>query len=268
MKIIMFNKIKWIKNSLFSVGLLLPVTVNATVVTIQTVLGDVEVNLFDETTPATVDNFLSYVNSGAYANNVVHRVEPNFVVQAGGFQYNNTFPLDNVATGSPVVNEAKLSNVRGTIAMAKLGGDPNSATSQWFINLANNSAGGASLDTQNGGFTVFGQVLGDGMQVVDAIAALNRFDLGGAANSIPLRDYTSADASNNVEITEDNLVIISDIIVSDAATITHPEITPVVNTLINSNGDSGNGGSTSSGGGSVGWLIGLVFSLAFIRRYS
>jgi peptidyl-prolyl cis-trans isomerase A (cyclophilin A) len=180
-------------------------------------------------------------------------------------QYNNAFPLTSVATSPAVINEPKLSNVRGTIAMAKLGGQPNSATSQWFINLANNSAGGAALDTQNKGFTVFGQVLGDGMQVVDAIAAVSRFNLGGAATSIPLRNYTSTDASNNVEITEENLVLITDIVVTDAAINTHSEITPVANTLINSS-NNGGGNSSGSGGGSMSWLIGLLAGVRLLRR--
>ncbi|MDP5033178.1 peptidylprolyl isomerase [Paraglaciecola sp.] len=231
----------------------------ATVVEIRTSLGNVQVNLFDNTTPQTVSNFLSYVNSGAYANNVVHRVEPGFVVQAGGFSYTGDFPLDNVATGTPAQNEPKLSNVRGTIAMAKQGGNVNSATSQWFFNLDNNSA---NLDVQNGGFTVFGQVLGDGMQIVDAIAALNRFNLGGAATSMPLRNYTSADADNEVEITEANLVLISDVVVIDPAVSTHPEIVPANNTLINS---SNGGDSNSGGGGALGWLS-LIALLLLGRR--
>lgn len=221
----------------------------ATVVEIRTSLGNFEVNLFDNATPKTVENFLSYVTSGAYVNNVVHRVEPNFVVQAGGFQFNGDFPPDAIATGNPVVNEPKLSNRRGTIAMAKLGGNVNSATSQWFINLSNNSS---NLDSQNGGFSVFGQVLGDGMDVVDAIAELRRFNAGGAFASIPLRDFSTQDAATDVEVTDQNLVIISDIVVTDSATLTHPEIVPVNNTASNNSG----GGSTDSGGsgGAIGWL--------------
>jgi peptidyl-prolyl cis-trans isomerase A (cyclophilin A) len=230
----------------------------ATVVEIRTSLGNVQVNLFDNTTPQTVANFLDYVNSGAYANNVVHRVEPNFVVQAGGFSYSGEFPPAPIATGTPVTNEPKLSNVRGTIAMAKIGGNANSATSQWFFNTSNNSG---NLDVQNGGFTVFGQVLGDGMQVVDAIGALNRFNEGGAFANIPLRNYTSADATNNVDITEDNLVLISDVVVIDPAVSTHPEIVPLDNTLINNSG----GGSSSNGGGSFAWLS-LIALLALGRR--
>ena len=130
--------------------------VNATIVQFQTVLGPFEVNLYDQSTPATVANFLAYVNAGAYDNVVVHRVVGGFVVQGGGFTYEGTETFADVVRNTPVVNEPKFSNVRGTIAMAKLSGDANSATNQWFINLGDNSA---NLDVQNGGFTVFGQVI-------------------------------------------------------------------------------------------------------------
>ncbi|WP_166425676.1 peptidylprolyl isomerase [Paraglaciecola sp. 20A4] len=235
---------------------------NATEVQIKTVLGNVNVNLFDNTTPQTVANFLSYVDSGAYANNVVHRSEPGFVVQAGGFQYNAILPLDTVPTGSPVRNEPLLSNRRGTIAMAKLGGNADSATSQWFINVSDNSI---NLDMQNGGFTVFGQVLGEGMDIVDAIAALDRFNLGGAASAAPLRDYTQAQATAGVAISGDNLIIISDVVVVDTAIVTHSELAPATNTSLgqNSGGDSSSGGS----GGSVGlWGLIVLAILGFRRK--
>lgn len=245
-------------------------TSQATVVEVRTVMGDFQINLFDETTPETVNNFLSYVNSGAYANHVVHRSEPGFVVQAGGLLNSGAIPLDVIATGSPVINEPVLSNVRGTIAMAKLPGNPNSATSQWFINLANNST---NLDVQNEGFTVFGQVLGDGMDVVDAIIQLDRFNFGGNESAIPLRDYTAADASSGVDVTQDNFVTITDIVVTDAATVTNPDITPTPNTLINSgnnnggNDDNGNNNTGgSSGGGSVGFGLLLGLGILMFRR--
>lgn len=155
-------------------GLALPVVGNAaTTVTMHTSLGDIGIQLFDDTAPQTVANFLSYVNSGAYNNSFIHRSVPGFVIQGGGYTWNtvnNTY--STIPTHAPVVNEFGASNLRGTIAMAKLGNDPNSATDQWFFNLANNSGSPAYLDTQNGGFTVFGQVIGNGMAVVDAIAAL------------------------------------------------------------------------------------------------
>jgi peptidyl-prolyl cis-trans isomerase A (cyclophilin A) len=242
-------------------GLLMAGTVQATVVEVRTALGNVQINLFDEKTPETVENFLDYVNSGAYANTVVHRLEPGFVAQSGGFVYNGMFPLDSVPTGTPVINEPLLSNVRGTIAMAKLASSPDSATSQWFINLSDNSA---NLDVQNGGFTVFGQVLGNGMEVLDAIEDLPRFNLGGAADSIPLQDYTSADANNDVEVTGDNLVIITDVVVTDSAAVTNPDIVPVENTLIDAvTPDVPGSGNSSSGGGSLGFFL---LSLALVCR--
>jgi peptidyl-prolyl cis-trans isomerase A (cyclophilin A) len=225
-----------------SLSFLIPLSTHATVVEVRTVLGNIQVNLFDEATPATVNNFLNYVIDDAYNNNVVHRVEPGFVVQAGGFQYNGQLPLDAVPARAPVTNEPVLSNLRGTIAMAKLGGEPDSATSQWFFNLSDNSA---NLDAQNGGFTVFGQVIGDGMQVVDAIAAIPRFSTDGAFTSWPLRDY---DGSS--DIGEQNLVLITDIvIVPDDVTVTDPVVTPP---------PTNGGNSDSGGGGSVTWLLALI----------
>jgi peptidyl-prolyl cis-trans isomerase A (cyclophilin A) len=240
-----------------SLSFLIPLSAQATVVEVRTVLGNIQVNLFDETTPASVANFLDYVNSGAYANNVVHRVEPGFVAQAGGFQYNKQIPLDAVPAGIPVVNEPELSNVRGTIAMAKQGGDPNSATSQWFFNLSNNSG---NLDAQNGGFTVFGQVISDGMQVVDAIAGIPRYNGGGAFTSWPLRDY---DGSS--DIGEQNLVLITDVVVINAATVTNPQLKPALNTSNNTSTPSNGGDSDSGGGGSVTWLLALL-GLALLRK--
>jgi cyclophilin family peptidyl-prolyl cis-trans isomerase len=162
---------------------------NCTVVQFNTVSGSVVVRLYDSATPLNVANFLNYVNSGLYNGTFIHRDVPGFVLQGGGYTYNassNTAP--HIATFSPVQNEFRVSNLRGTIAMAKLGGDPNSATSEWFFNLADNSS---NLDNQNGGFTVFGRVLGSGMNIVDSIAALPRFDLDGSSGStfdtVPLR---------------------------------------------------------------------------------
>ena len=156
--------------ALFSIASIAPITAGATIVEIQTDMGSFKVNLYDNDTPATVANFLAYVNSGAYTNSVIHRSASNFVIQSGGYTFDTDLPLDEIPTTSPVTNEPVFSNVRGTIAMAKNASDPNSATSQWFINLTNNSA---NLDSQNSGFTAFGEVIFDdsvdGMDVVDEI---------------------------------------------------------------------------------------------------
>lgn len=174
-----------------------------TIVRMETVLGDIEVELFDTVTPLTVANFMNYVNDGDFTNSFIHRSVPGFIIQGGGFTFENG-QLGEVPTDPPVANEFDRSNIRGTIAMAKLGGDPNSATSGWFFNLADNSA---NLDSQNGGFTVFGQVIGTGMDVVDAIAALQVWNAGGAFTELPMIDYPGTG-----EILQEHLVMISRIV--------------------------------------------------------
>lgn len=173
--------------------LFLPLAGQATVVRLQTVLGAVDIALLDGEAPRTVANFLSYVNSGAYNNSFIQRSIPFFVIQGGGYSIDNADVLRPIAAGPPVANEfsATRSNLRGTVAMAKVSGNPDSATSQWFINLADNSA---NLDNQNGGFTVFGRVAGNGMAVVDAIAALTAVNTTTITN-LPV---TSVPASGQV----------------------------------------------------------------------
>lgn len=162
----------------------LPAAALAETVRIETPLGSFDVELFEEEAPKTVENFLNYVRDGDYENAFFHRSVPGFVLQGGGFTFMDG-EIDNVPA-APVENEFNQSNLRGTLAMAKIGGDPDSATSQWFVNLADNSD---NLDTQNGGFTVFGRVLGDGMEVVDAIASLQRWRFSPPFDNWPLIDY-------------------------------------------------------------------------------
>ncbi len=132
-------------------------------VLIDTDHGQIELRLFDQKTPKTVANFLQYVRSGFYEGLVFHRVIPGFMIQAGGYDVQ----LKPRQVRAPVVLEAGrgLSNKRGTVAMARTG-DPNSATSQFFVNLVDN----ARLDDYGGGYAVFGEVI-KGMDVVEAIAA-------------------------------------------------------------------------------------------------
>jgi cyclophilin family peptidyl-prolyl cis-trans isomerase len=134
------------------------------IVVIKTTEGDITVRLYPDKAPVTVENFLAYVDSGFYDGTIFHRVIPDFMVQGGGFLPDMT----EKETLSPIANESKnrLHNVRGTIAMARTN-DPDSATSQFFINQRNN----LRLDWSpgNAGYTVFGEVI-QGMQVVDFIA--------------------------------------------------------------------------------------------------
>ncbi|WP_374437492.1 peptidylprolyl isomerase [Inhella sp.] len=152
-----------------------------TTVRVATDKGPIDIQLYDTDAPATVANFLSYVRKNAYTGALFHRSVKNFVIQGGGFSFNDaTTPrVTAIPTDPPVNNEfsAARSNVRGAVAMAKLGSNPNSATIQWFVNLANNGAGStANLDGQNGGFTVFGRVSTPSMITVDALANLPTVD--------------------------------------------------------------------------------------------
>ncbi len=138
---------------------------------IETPLGDIPVQLYPNMAPQTVANFQAYADAGDWDGALVHRSEPGFVIQGGGYrQVGDAYAA--IPTDPAVVNEPCLSNTTGTIAMARIGGQPNSATSQWFVNLANNTF----LDSVDGGFTAFGRVIGGGMAVVQNIAAMPRFD--------------------------------------------------------------------------------------------
>lgn len=197
----------------------------------QTVFGDVFAKLFDQQTPQTVENFRRYVDGNLYRNSIIHRSVPGFVVQGGGFTMPN---FNSIASFPPVLNEPGISNRRGTIAMAKLGGNPNSATSQWFFNLADNSG---NLDNQNGGFTVFGEVVGNGMTVIDNIAALQRFNFGGAFNELPVRNYTQADFNAGRTPTADNTVNFTNISFVPELTFTVTSANPnlVTATIVDGN---------------------------------
>lgn len=144
------------------------VFLSATLVRLVTNYGNIDVQLTDDVTPITVQNFLNYVNSGRFNNTIIHR-NSGAVIQGGGY----TSRFDSVVTDSPIVNEFQpgvTTNIRGTIGMAKTS-DPNSATSQFFFNLQDNSS---SFDNplNSGGFTTFGTVTADTMATVDLIASL------------------------------------------------------------------------------------------------
>lgn len=163
---------------------------SADYVRIQTPFGDIYLEFLAADAPNTVANFKSYLaNDGTAAadkpktfdGTFVHRVVPGFIIQTGGYQPLSGLPeipgrLDTNGKPVTVRNEFRAANTRGTVAMAKLPDDPDSATNQWFFNLADNRA---ILDNQNGGFTAFARVLGNGMAVVDRIATLNQLDLDG-----------------------------------------------------------------------------------------
>lgn len=142
------------------------VTADATDVAVCTDAGNFTIELYDEQAPAHAANFLQYVDRGFYNGTVFHRVIAGFVVQGGGY----TREFRNKPTLDPIVNESQngVPNDRGTLSAARTA-DPDSATSQFYVNLVNN----ASLNPAGNriGYTVFGRV-SEGMEVVDQIAAL------------------------------------------------------------------------------------------------
>lgn len=137
-------------------------------VSVETSVGTMTLELYPNMAPITVANFLAYMDRGDYDGAIFHRSVPGFVIQGGGFR-EGVGGYEAIPTDPPIPNEPCLSNTTGTIAMARLGGQPDSATNQWFVNLVDNTF----LDATDGvGFTAFGRVIFGGMDVADQIAAL------------------------------------------------------------------------------------------------
>jgi peptidyl-prolyl cis-trans isomerase B (cyclophilin B) len=138
-------------------------------VKLQTSMGDITMELYPDKAPATVANFLQYVKDGFYNGTIFHRVIPGFVIQGGGFDAN----LNQKPTRAPIKNEADngLKNQAYTLSMARTM-DPDSATSQFFINLKDNQALDHTGKNPRGwGYAVFAKVV-QGKEVVDKIAAV------------------------------------------------------------------------------------------------
>ncbi|MCK5225723.1 MAG: peptidyl-prolyl cis-trans isomerase [Planctomycetes bacterium] len=136
-------------------------------VKLKTNMGDIIIELNEELAPVTVENFLTYVEKGFYDETIFHRIIAGFMIQGGGFEMD----MARKQTHSAIVNEAEngLKNNRGTIAMARTN-NPNSATSQFFINHKDNP-NLDYIDSRNPGYAVFGKVV-EGMDVVDKIASV------------------------------------------------------------------------------------------------
>lgn len=155
----------------------------ATQVKVDTNMGAFLIELNAKAAPKTVENFLAYVKSGFYKNTLFHRVIPNFMIQGGGF----VMGMEEKNTRAPIALESRngLSNVRGTIAMARTN-DPNSATSQFFINVRDNRFLDANQAQDGNGYAVFGKVV-SGMSTVDAIARVKTHSVG-YYDDVPIRD--------------------------------------------------------------------------------
>lgn len=153
---------------------------------LETPLGSLCIELLGDDAPLHVANFLFYLQNDLLADTFFHRSLPGFIVQGGGFSVGASDYETVPGLNGPVTNEpctldipdplipggqicSVRGNERGTVALAKIGGDPNSGTTNWFINLADNRS---NLDNQNGGFTVFGRLVDGSIAVADAMAAL------------------------------------------------------------------------------------------------
>lgn len=160
---------KYINQLIISMTLLLGVVTSATAATqveFETSVGNFVVEVYPDKAPKTVENFLRYVNDGFYNNTIFHRVISRFMIQGGGFERD----LTEKPTRAPIANESDngLLNQSGTIAMARTS-DPNSATAQFFINLADNQfLNYTSPEPDYIGYCVFGKVV-SGMDVVHKI---------------------------------------------------------------------------------------------------
>lgn len=162
-------------------------------VRMATTEGDIYIELFEEAAPKTVENFLAYVRSGFYDGTIFHRVIPNFVLQGGGY----TEDLERKPTRAPIPNEADngLSNDTGTLSMARTG-DPHSATSQFFINVADNKPLDHTGKTHSNawGYAVFGRVV-RGMDVVEAIRTKPTGAKGPFRSDVPQETVTITEAT-------------------------------------------------------------------------
>ncbi|MGV3659534.1 MAG: MBG domain-containing protein [Prosthecobacter sp.] len=153
-------------------------------VRLTTSKGNLDVVLYTTQTPTTVANFRAY----NYADTIFHRAPTGFVLQGGGYKIAESPDVfDSVTRQSPIINEPGISNLYGTVAMAKVGDDPNSATSEFFFSLGNNSL---NLDNQNGGFTVFGRLSAPSTNVLNTLASVPT-----SSYSVKLRDESGVTPS-------------------------------------------------------------------------
>ena len=157
----------------------------------ETTLGNITIELFETDAPETAANFKQYVEDGFYDRTIFHRVIDGFMIQGGGFEPG----MISKDTRDPIANEASngLSNNRGTIAMARTM-DPHSATAQFFINVTDNDFLNYRSETPDGfGYCVFGRVF-DGLDVVDAIKAVETTHRAGHSD-VPRDDVIINQAS-------------------------------------------------------------------------
>jgi peptidyl-prolyl cis-trans isomerase A (cyclophilin A) len=182
--------LRWPAVAVIALALGLSAAAHAQKVKLATSAGDIVLQLDAAKAPKTVENFLQYVKAGHYDGTVFHRVIDNFMIQGGGMSAD----MREKATRAPIPLEARngLDNVRGSIAMARTA-DPNSATSQFFINLKDNGFLNAAQAGDGNGYAVFGKVVA-GLEVIDKIRAVPTGNKGGHQN-VPIEPVTIKQAT-------------------------------------------------------------------------
>ncbi len=184
----------------------------------DTSFGAFDVNLFEEDAPGHVANFLAYVDAGDYDNSIFHRAAETgdggeFVAQGGAFRFEGTavetpFDLADVTNRGAIDNEFGASNTRGTLALARVGGQENSGSNQFFFNLQDNPF----LDDVDGGFTVFGEVEGEaGLSILDQIAAVPTFASDVPFGELPLRNF-APEIGDVPSVGADEFVLVNSIV--------------------------------------------------------
>ena len=166
------------------------ITKETKLIKLSTTMGDITIELFEEKAPETVANFLKYVNDDKLNGTIFHRVIPNFMIQGGG----HLPDMSQIDTYDPVINESSndLSNKKGSIAMARTS-SPNSATSQFFINLRDNEFLDRANSADGYGYCVFGQVT-EGIEIVEQIGEVATGNNAGHSD-VPIENITITDVT-------------------------------------------------------------------------
>lgn len=177
---------------------------NATVVRLETNVGIIDIELFENDAPNTSQNFLNYVNDGDYDETVFHRSAPGYVIQGGGYRYMGNSNFSDVPDHGTIPMENDLSNTEFTVAMARLD-NPNSATNEFFFNLKDNSSildPGAETEA---GYAVFGQVI-RGQEVLKIIESFLRINFNSSNIAAATREFPVYGPILNNSISTNNTV--------------------------------------------------------------
>ena len=211
-------------------------TVAGTIVEVQTSFGNFYLEIDEESAPVTGGNFLNYVRSGRYNNTFIHGAVGGSLIRGGGYTYTNCADgPQRIELDDPIPLEATgLSNLDGTIAALRPSSELNGATSEWFINLGADT----TLDTQDGGYAVFGRVLGDGLNVVRNISLANLVRLGFFLET-PTSNYFQSTV-NCQQFSRDNLILVLMSVVNDdslAATASFDAVSELLEVNVNLGAD-------------------------------